>query len=62
MVDLFAHNRELVNRKVPQGFDRLELTPMAMPTPLLIDRMKEAILKHAVEGKIHQTRHSLPIL
>jgi hypothetical protein len=55
---LFAHNRELVGRKVPQGFDRLELTPMAMPTPLLIDRMKVAILKHAAEGKIYQTRRS----
>src|SRR5450759_1061590 len=58
VVQLFAHNRELVGRKVPQGFDRLELTPMAMPTPLLIDRMKAAILKHAAEGKIYQTRRS----
>ncbi|NQT66631.1 MAG: hypothetical protein HQ569_03525, partial [Actinobacteria bacterium] len=44
VVELFTHNRELVGRKVPQGFDRLELTPMAMATPLLIDRMKAAIL------------------
>ncbi len=58
IVELFAHNRELVGRKVPQGFDRLELTPMAMPTSLLIDRMKAAILKHAAEGKIYQTRRS----
>jgi hypothetical protein len=58
VVELFAHNRELVGRKVPQGFDRLELTPMAMTTPLLIDRMKAAILKHAAEGKIYQTRRS----
>jgi hypothetical protein len=58
VVELFAHNRELVDRKVPQGFDSLELTPMAMPTPLLIDRMKESILKHAAEGKIYQTRRS----
>ncbi len=58
VVELVAHNRELVGRKVPQGFDRLELTPMAMPTPLLIDRMKAAILKHAAEGKIYQTRRS----
>src|SRR3989337_2972287 len=56
VVELFDHNRELVGRKVPQGFDRLESTPMAMPTPLLIDRMKAAILKHAAEGKIYQTR------
>jgi len=58
VVELFNHNRELVDRKVPQGFDRLELTPMAMPTPLLIDRMNAAILKHAAEGKICQTRRS----
>jgi hypothetical protein len=58
VVELFNHTSELVSRKVPQGFDRLELTPMAMPTPLLIDRMKAAILKHAAEGKIFQTRRS----
>src|SRR5665811_1004558 len=58
VVELFAHNRELVGRKVPQGFDRLELTPMAMPAPILIDRMKAAILKHSAEGKIYQTRRS----
>jgi len=58
VVELFAHNRELVGRKFPQGFDRLELTPMAMPTPLLIDRMKAAILKHTAEEDIYQTRHS----
>lgn len=58
VVALFDHNRELVGRKVPQGFDRLELTPMAMPAPLLIDRMHTAILKHAAEGKMYQTRRS----
>src|SRR5450756_2580399 len=58
VVELFNHNRELVGRKVPQGFDRLELVPMAVPAPLLIDRMKAAILKHAAEGKIYQTRRS----
>lgn len=56
VVELFDHNRELVGRKVPQGFDRLELTPMAMPAPHLIALMKAAILKHAAEGKIYQTR------
>ncbi|HUX99263.1 MAG TPA: hypothetical protein VMV49_06880, partial [Candidatus Deferrimicrobium sp.] len=56
VVELFDHNRELVGRKVPQGFNRLELTPIAISTPLLIDRMKVAILKHAAEGKVYQTR------
>ncbi|MDD1777598.1 MAG: hypothetical protein LUQ65_05460, partial [Candidatus Helarchaeota archaeon] len=55
---LFDQNRALVGRKVPQGFDRLELTPMAMPAALLIDRMSAAILKHAAEGKIYQTRQA----
>jgi len=58
VVELFAHNRELVDRKGPQGFDRLELTPLALSTLLLIDRMKAAILKHAAERKIYQTRRS----
>jgi len=58
VVELFANNRELVARKVPQGFDRLELTPIAMPIPHLIVLMKAAILKHAAEGKIYQTRRS----
>lgn len=33
VLELFAHNRELVNRKITQGFNHLELTPMAMPIP-----------------------------
>lgn len=57
-VDLFAHNEELVSSKVSQGFDRLALTPLAMPIPLLIERMNAAILKHAAEGAIYQTRRS----
>lgn len=58
VVELFAHNCELVERKVLQGFDGLELTPLAMPTPLLIDLMRAVILKHRAEGKIYQTRRS----
>jgi len=54
----FDRNRELVERKVSQGFDRLALTPIAMPMPLLIDRMREAILRHAGEGTIFRTRRS----
>lgn len=58
VAELFAYNRELVGRKVSQGFDRLELTPMATPTPLLLDKMTAAIVKHATETKIYQTRRS----
>ncbi|MDD5530647.1 MAG: hypothetical protein PHX21_11575 [bacterium] len=59
VVELFTRNKELVSRKFPQGFNRLELTPMAMPLPYLFDLMKTAILKHATEGKIYQTRCSV---
>ena len=58
VAELFAYNRELVGRKVPEGFDCLELTPMAMPAPALIDRLKAAIVKHTAQGKIIQTRRS----
>jgi len=58
VVELFAQNRQLVERKVPQGFEQLELIPVAAPMLLLIDRLKEAILKHAAEGSIYQTRRS----
>lgn len=56
--ELFRCNNALVQRKVPQGFDRLELTPMAMPLTRLIDLTKESIIRHAAEGNIFQTRHS----
>jgi len=55
---LFDRNRDLVERKVPQGFDRVALTPIAMPLPLLIDRMRAAVLRHASEGTIFRTRRS----
>jgi hypothetical protein len=58
VVEVFTHNTELVAIKVSQGFDRLEITPVAMAIPLLIDQMKAALLKHAVEGKTYQTRRS----
>jgi len=55
---VFSRNKELVDRKMRQGFTRLQLTPMAMPIPVLIGRMRESILKHAAEGRIFQTRIS----
>ena len=58
VLELFDHNTELISRKAPQGFYRLELTPMAMPIPILVDRMKAAILRHASDGTINQTRRS----
>ena len=61
VVELIANNRELVGKKVQQGFDRLELTPMAMPLAHLFELLKAAILKHAAEGKIYQTRRSASV-
>jgi hypothetical protein len=58
VAEIFHLNRELAGIKVLQGFDHLELTPMEIPVYLLIDRMKAAILEHAAEGKIYQTRRS----
>lgn len=59
VVEIFEFNREFVRRKVSQGFNRLELTSIAISTSLLIDHLKAAIVKHAIEGKIFQTRRSL---
>ena len=58
VAELFDANRELVRKKTAQGFDRLALTPMAMPLPRLFDLMQGAILKHAAEGNIFQTRRA----
>ncbi len=58
VLDLFIHNRELVERKVPQGFDHLQITPMAMPISDLIDLLRAAILSRASYGDIYRTRHS----
>jgi len=56
LVDIFARNKELVDRKMRQGFTQLLLTPIAMPIPQLIDLAKTALLKHAAAGKIIQTK------
>jgi len=54
--ETFTRNKELVDRKMRQGFTQLQLTPIAMPTLQLIDRAKTVILKHATAGKIIQTK------
>jgi len=56
--ELFAHNEDLISKKIPQGFDQLELTPLAMPTPRLIGLLEAAIQRHGAEGNIYQTRRS----
>jgi len=54
--EVFARNKELVDRKTRQGFTQLQLTPIAMPIPQLIGLVKTVILKHAAAGKIIQTK------
>ena len=56
--EVLTHNEELVDRKMRQGFAQLQLTPIAMPTSQLIDRVKSAVLKHATAGKIIQTKQN----
>ncbi len=54
--EVLARNRELVDRKMRQGFTQVQLTPIAMPTSQLIDRVKTALLTHAAVGKIIQAK------
>jgi hypothetical protein len=56
--EVFARNKKLVDRKMQQGFAQLQLTPVAMPVSRLIGLMRSAIVRHAAEGLIHQTRRS----
>jgi hypothetical protein len=55
---LFAKHKELVRKKSAQGFVRLQLTPLAISLLYLFDLMQVAILKHAAEGRIFQTKRS----
>jgi hypothetical protein len=56
--ELFARNHELVDRKARQGFTQLQLTPIAMPTPQLMDRVRTAVRNHAAAGQIIQTKQA----
>jgi len=58
VVNLIDYNRELVEKKILQGFDHLQLTPIAMSIPVLIERLKTAINKSISQGAIYQTRHN----
>jgi hypothetical protein len=58
VVDIFDRNRELAGRKIPRGFDRLELTPLALPAARLIELLVAAVIRHGADGKIFQTRRS----
>jgi hypothetical protein len=58
VVELFNQNREIVSKKVWQGFDRLELTPLAIPISKLIERLQSAIITHAASCTIYRTRQT----
>lgn len=54
--ELFTHNKEIVDRKIAQGFTQLQLTPFAAPISRLIDLGKRALLQQATAGVILQTK------
>lgn len=58
VVELFTQNQTLINIKAEQGFKRLQLTPVAMPTLHLVDLLEKAIIKHHKEEIIYQSRQS----
>lgn len=55
---VFGRNKELIDRKMRQGFTLLQLTPIAMPISALVDRAKAALLEHAAAGKLFQTKQN----
>ncbi len=55
--EVFTSNKELVDRKMRQGFTQLQLTPIAMPTEQLMSRVETALREHAAAGKITETKH-----
>lgn len=56
LLEIIERNKDLVDAKWRQGFTRLQMTPIAMPAPRLIDCAIAAILKHAAAGTILQTK------
>jgi len=56
--EVLTRNKELFERKTRQGFTQLQLTPIAMLTSQLLDRVKTALIKHAAAGKIFQTKQN----
>jgi hypothetical protein len=56
LLEVFACNQELVDRKIRQEFTRLQLTPIAMPTSELVDRVESAVVRHAEAGELMKTK------
>lgn len=53
---IIAANQRVLEKKMQQGFTRLQITPIAAPAPYLIARVKSALVRHAAEGKLFQTK------
>lgn len=53
---VFSRRKELVERKTRQGFTQLQLTPIAMPCPQLMEQVNDAVRRHAEAGKLFQTK------
>lgn len=49
---------ELFGHKIKQGFTKLQLTPFALPIPILAEQVGAAIKKHTKEGNIFQAIES----
>jgi len=56
LLNLLEINSKLIHSKILQGFMHLLLTPMSISIPILIDRLKETIIKQTLGNKIYQTR------
>jgi len=55
---VFDNNKDLIERKIRQGFTQLQITPLAMPLPCLIEQAKAIIQAHAESGRIFRTKQS----
>jgi hypothetical protein len=54
--EILAHNNSFIEKKMQQGFTRLQITPIAAPASRLIDCITNSLIRHAAEGKLYQTR------
>ena len=50
-----SEKMELLERKLAQGFSKLQLIPLAMPLDILIDRYKRELIKHSQTGTLLST-------
>ncbi len=54
--EIFLSNQLFIERKMQQGFIQLQITPIAIPISVLIDRVAGSLTRHAAEGNLYQTR------